>query len=306
MYGLSRILFVPLAKRKNPAAIRRIADLATRNNAQLTVLGLIDEPSRLERLLDQPRLEHSLREREQRALTERLEAHCRDLGYRDVNHVIRTGSPPLAIIGQVLRNNHDLVVVTTDEDRQDHATIKRLLRKCPCPVWVIRPTRARVQRVLAAVDPLSQEVALNRQILDFASSMTELYGGELHCVHAWELHGEATLRSSAFIHTTPSDVDRLLAAEQDRHRAAFDQLLGSQPGGSEWMAHLTKGRPGDVIMELVTRKRINVLVTGTVARSGIAGLLVGNTAEQLIDEVRCSVVALKPPGFESPVPRPVG
>ncbi len=43
------------------------------------------------------------------------------------------------------------------------------------------------------------------------------------------------------------------------------------------------------------------VVMGTVARTGVAGLLVGNTAERLLDEVRCSVITLKPPGFVSPV-----
>ena len=304
MYGFSRILFVPLAKRRNPAAIRRVADLAKRNEAQLTVLGVIAEPSRFRRLLDQPLVDRALREEEQRQLTERLESHCHDLGYERVDHLVRTGSPPLAIVGEVLRGQHDLVVVTSDEDREDHATIKRLLRKCPCPVWVIRPTRARIQRVLAAVDPESGEEALNRQILDVAASMTDLYGGELHCVHAWSLPGEATLRNSAFIRTSRADLDRILAEEQQRHRAALDELLLHHPVDAEWNVHLVKGRPGDTVLELVAHKRINLLVMGTVARSGVAGLLVGNTAEQVIDEVRCSVIALKPPGFVSPVPMP--
>ncbi len=304
MFGFSRILFVPLAKRQNPAAVRRVADLAKRNGAQLTVLGVIAEPSRLRRLLDQPLIDRALREEEQRRLTERLESHCHDLGYEQIDHVVRAGSPPLAIIGEVLRGDHDLVVVTSDEDREDHATIKRLLRKCPCPVWVIRPTRARIQRVLAAVDPESPEEALNRQILDVAASMTELYGGELHCVHAWSLPGEATLRNSGFIRTSPADLDRFLAEEQERHRTALDELVATHPVDAEWIVHLVKGRAADSILQLVARKRINVLVMGTVARSGVAGLLVGNTAEQVIDEIRCSVIALKPPGFVSPVPMP--
>jgi nucleotide-binding universal stress UspA family protein len=38
-----------------------------------------------------------------------------------------------------------------------------------------------------------------------------------------------------------------------------------------------------------------------VGRTGIPGFLIGNTAEQVLSEVTCSVLALKPRGFVSPV-----
>ena len=46
---------------------------------------------------------------------------------------------------------------------------------------------------------------------------------------------------------------------------------------------------------------IDLVVMGTVARRGLAGLLMGNTAEHMIQELRCSVFALKPAGFRSPI-----
>ena len=53
--------------------------------------------------------------------------------------------------------------------------------------------------------------------------------------------------------------------------------------------------------DLVSRHRINLLVIGTLARTGISGLVMGNTAGQVLDDVGCSVIAVKPPGFKSPV-----
>jgi nucleotide-binding universal stress UspA family protein len=40
---------------------------------------------------------------------------------------------------------------------------------------------------------------------------------------------------------------------------------------------------------------------GSVSRSGIAGLLLGNTAERLLDRVQCSLLTIKPRDFVSPV-----
>ena len=301
MHRFTNVLFVPLAKRNNPAAVRRVADLASRKNADFTVLGVVPDPSRLQRLIDHPSIDQTLRETEQRALVERLEGSCHELGLEGTRTIVRAGSPPLVIVDEVLAAGHDLVVVTSDEDREDNATIKRLLRKCPCPVWVIRPTRAKTQRVLAAVNPAPDEQELNNLVLELAASLTELYGGELHVVHAWQLQGEATLRSSAFIHCSAEEIGRLLAAEEHHKRSALDALLANQTEVADWTVHVVKGPTADVITGLVDHARINVVVMGTVARAGVAGLLVGNTAEQLLDDLRCSVVAVKPPGFVSPL-----
>jgi nucleotide-binding universal stress UspA family protein len=40
---------------------------------------------------------------------------------------------------------------------------------------------------------------------------------------------------------------------------------------------------------------------GTVARTGISGFVMGNTAETILSQIDCSVLAIKPPGFETPV-----
>jgi len=40
---------------------------------------------------------------------------------------------------------------------------------------------------------------------------------------------------------------------------------------------------------------------GTISRAGIAGLLVGNTAERLLDQLDCSLLTVKPGDFVSPV-----
>jgi universal stress protein E len=65
--------------------------------------------------------------------------------------------------------------------------------------------------------------------------------------------------------------------------------------------HLLKGEPGDVIAEFAEAKKADLIVMGTVGRTGLAGFIVGNTAETILGAVRCSVIAVKPEGFQSPV-----
>lgn len=40
---------------------------------------------------------------------------------------------------------------------------------------------------------------------------------------------------------------------------------------------------------------------GTVCRTGLSGFFIGNTAEKILDEVHCSVLTVKPDGFQSPI-----
>ena len=97
-------------------------------------------------------------------------------------------------------------------------------------------------------------------------------------------------------------VERYVEDSQAEARKALDDLLaraGSRPGRRS--VHLLKGDPADVIAGFAKAGRVDLIVMGTVARTGIGGLLIGNTAETILQRVDCSVLAVKPAGFISPV-----
>jgi universal stress protein E len=54
---------------------------------------------------------------------------------------------------------------------------------------------------------------------------------------------------------------------------------------------------------MARRLRADVVVMGAVSRRGLARLLIGNTAEQALDELPCDVLVVKPRGFRTTVPR---
>jgi nucleotide-binding universal stress UspA family protein len=45
----------------------------------------------------------------------------------------------------------------------------------------------------------------------------------------------------------------------------------------------------------------DMVVMGTVARTGIPGFITGNTAEMILAQIESSVLAIKPEGFKTPV-----
>lgn len=296
------ILFCPLGCKENPAAIQRVVDLARRCDAGITLLGVGREPPKTYNPFKDRESLQRIAEAERSEVEQCLARWAATCEAPSAEVIVRTGNPALTIVTEVLAGGHDLVVVTTDEDREDRATIKRLLRKCPCPVWVIRPTRARIQRVMVAVDPESGEADLNRVLLELGATFVELGGGELHVAHAWELYAEDLMRSPLHCGWSEEEVAALRREERsDRRSDLFALLRSCLPGTIDWDLHLVNGPPGPTVVELVRRQRIDLLVMGTVARTGIPGALMGNTAEQILDEVGCSVLTAKPPGFISPI-----
>ena len=65
--------------------------------------------------------------------------------------------------------------------------------------------------------------------------------------------------------------------------------------------HLINGRARKEIPALARQIEADLIVMGTVARTGVPGFIIGNTAEAIFNQIECSVLALKPPGFVTPV-----
>lgn len=81
------------------------------------------------------------------------------------------------------------------------------------------------------------------------------------------------------------------------HRILHDQLSQEAYEYLSPRFHVLQDSAKTVIPEMAAQLKEDLVVMGTVARTGIAGLLVGNTADTIFEQLRCSVLALKPPGF---------
>jgi len=178
-----------------------------------------------------------------------------------------------------------------------------LLRKCPCPVWADRPAGATpYQRLLAAVDPFDDESGdLQRLILDLATSLAKREQAALEVVHAWQLPGESML-SNGRGRIPRTELELLLEDREKHHRQALDTLLADYGLDSQAdNVHLLKGRPAQVVSACTRDREADLIVMGTLGRVGIPGLIIGNTAEDVLRETQTAVLAVKPSGFVSPV-----
>ena len=289
----------------------RAIALARRNNARITVAGVMETLPRDMRMLVPAIGLHDLlelAEQEQLARLEMLVEPARREGL-EIRTRLLCGTPFLEIIREILREEHDLVMITAEDkgplgEAVFGSTSMHLMRKCPCPVWVMNPAqRHKYARVLAAVDPATSDEshqALNVKIMELAISLSRTEGSELHIVHAWLPYNERVLALGRRM--SEEQEERMAQECGTLHEGALDGLVRRfVMQDLRVQIHLLRGDAGSLIPALARNKHIDVVVMGTVCRAGIPGLFIGNTAERVLRRVECSVLTVKPEGFLTPV-----
>lgn len=295
--------------------LKAAARLTAADTGQITVLDVIEPLPPRRRTVSVEGQLVDLEELLLRDRREQLRQAVEKAGIPDAVVEVTAGKPFVEVIRYAMSHGSDVVIVgespsSKDRPRSVAPDVMQLLRTCPIPVWVMCSSRARTLRVLALVDPDPDDRvrdSLNDLVLGLATAIIRREGGELHVAHAWDLLGESTLRHSAFAALPEREVDMMVQAARDEHHAQLDELTKrhgvDELGGG---THVLKGAAARVLPELADRLRINLIVMGTVARTGLSGLIMGNTAETMLRSVRCSVLTVKPEGFVSPVEPAVG
>ncbi len=277
--------------------LSQVVALAKRNDAELTMVEIVTKTALPAREIAE-RHKH----------LSRMIASIQNEGVKTSTAILE-GTPFLEIIRQVLRRGHDLVTIPAEGDVGfKHlffgSTSMHLMRKCPCSVWVTKPGASNeYERILAAVDPSADAVevdGLNTEILDLATSLAHLNNSELHIFHAWEITGNDldTLRSEI----TEEIRDQVLRKNELMYRKPLERLLDRYVlDNDKHQIHLVRGDPGILLPKMVEEKQIDLVVMGTVVRTGIPGFFIGNTAESVLRQVNCAVLTVKPAGFVTPI-----
>ena len=220
------------------------------------------------------------------------------------------GTPFLEIIREVLRNEHDLVMTTAEgrgslKERLFGSTTMHLMRKCPCPVWVMKPIQSEQHtRILAAVDPTpidEEQYTVSTKIMDLATALAQRDQCELVVVHCWTFPAEQSLRRGYLV--ASSELETWVRRARGLQRRRLAELLAPYNlQDLQSQIYMLKGEPGRLIPRLATQMEIGLIVMGTVRRTGVAGLLIGTTAERILRQVDCSVLTVKPERAVLPSP----
>lgn len=319
MHRFSSILCVIEQGKDNRPALDRAVALAENDQARLAVATVIPRVSTVRPFAESIQAA-MVREREA-LMGSLVEPHRQGL---DIEQRILIGTSFIEVIREVLRSEHDLVIKCPEAPswlgRLFAGDDMHLLRKCPCPVLLVKPSSPRSYDViLAAVDvddlypprELNTRYLLNSRILELAAALALAESADLHVVHAWTSMAEL---ADGLVFS--SDVSRVEMASSVGHEQLQQQHLLEQlvrdtkirsraprdaNNSVRLRTHLLKGAARREIPALAKRLGADCIVMGTVGRTGVRGLIMGNTAETILEQIDCAVLAIKPQGFATPV-----
>jgi nucleotide-binding universal stress UspA family protein len=308
MNNFRNILFVADGSKGEQAALSKMLDVVRETGARVTVMQVmlpVADAVAVGAALDFDDLQQRVNDEARERLV-RLIKSCSRSARPPI--VVREGIDYIEVIREVSTGGHDLVAKAASTEPGLAALLfgtldMHLLRKCPCPVLILKPRKKIVHaRVLAALDiddhGLKGE-AMHANILDHAASIAGFEEGSLDILHAWHLPYEYNMRNEEKIRKLKV-VDVVIKDLRSRKQHRLETLA------ARWEAlapriHLLKGLAHQVIPRFTRDHGVDLVVMGTVGRTGIQGFFMGNTAEKILLSLNCSVLAIKPKGFKSPV-----
>lgn len=220
---------------------------------------------------------------EAEGVTVRTEVRWQKHLHEAVLDVMRTTDFDLVVKGTAPHSLMDRIFTHTDWN---------LLRHCPAPVMLVKSAKPWVHnRVLATIDATSADNGhqrINDNILSFAEHLSDHFATDLHLVNAYPLVSVAFAMVPEV--TAPDDIQKYIHEQHEEASAQWARKFSIQDDH----VHIGEGDPEQVVASTARDIEADVVVVGSIGRTGLAGVLIGNTAELLVDKVACDVIVVKP------------
>lgn len=220
------------------------------------------------------------------------------------SEVIWHNRPFESIISTVLKNKHDIVIKATHQHDKLKSVIFtptdwHILRKCPCPVLLVKdhdwPNEGNIIAALNVASDEEEHLSLNQKITEQALSLSKTIQANVHLVNSFP--GAPINISIEIPEFNMLDYQN----NMKQHHVKAMKKHAEEHQILETNTHVEEGLPEDIIESKATELDSELVVLGCVGRTGISAALIGNTAENVIDQLNCDLLALKPDGFISPI-----
>lgn len=305
MINYNHILAVIEPDRDTQPALSRALEIAEKTGASVTAMLVVYDFSYDMTTMLSPDEREAMRDAVTKDRSAWLAANLKTQGQGHVDVVVEWNSRAYeAIIHHTIHNKVDVVVKATKK-HDDLASVIftptdwHLLRKCPSPVLLVKDHDWPVNgSIIAAVNvgtEDSEHAQLNDKLTTIASDYANLLSGRVHLVNSYPgTPLNIAIEVPEFDPESYSHSVRNHHIEQMQHHAKRHNIPFSH-------CHVEEGMPEKVVPHVAKEIDAELVIIGTVGRVGISAALIGNTAEHVIDELSCDVLAIKPDGFQSPI-----
>lgn len=203
-----------------------------------------------------------------------------------------------AIVARALECEPTFVVKgTAYHSPAERATVTftdwQLIRKLSFPLWLVKPQEWKENPVIvAAVDPMhkhDKEGASDQAIIDAAKILAANCDGKLLLLHTYQRLAEIGAYAKLKFKPTKVPVDEIEAKMRDEHRRRLNSLAARNEISTQAI-HQLPGRTRDILPTFVRDNGADIVVMGALARTGLKRLIIGSTAEQVMDHLPCDIL----------------
>jgi universal stress protein E len=307
MTDYKKILVVIDPTVDHQAALARAVELANHSKASITAfLSIFDFSYEMTSILSSQERE-AMRQGviDQRSVwLEDAIAEFKQAGVGVDTKVIWHNRPFESVINFALEGKYDLIVKSTHEHGKLKAVIFtptdwHLMRKSPMPVLMVKehdwPVAGKILCALNVASEDQEHQNLNGKIINHAKALAKMFSAEVHLVNGYPgTPVNLAIELPDFDASSYNDSIKMLHEQRVQYFAeSYDIPLER--------CHVEEGLPEDVIPDVAERIDAELVILGTIGRTGFSAALIGNTAEHVIDSIRCDLLAIKPDGYVSPL-----
>lgn len=275
-------------------ALAWAAEVARTHGARLTLVHAVAPPMPVADFAAPPlHVDDELREAADRRLQEALEGVS--LEGVEAEGALRDGTPSQAVLDLVKQTDADLAVVGTRgltgfRHLLLGSTAERIVQKSPVPVLSVHaddpPPEGGPRTILVPTD-FSEDA---RAALDAAESCLALPDRETRVILLHVFHIPAEYRSygpsGSFFEVSEGLADTL--------RERLEELAAPlRERGSTIEVAVVEGIPAEAIVREAEERGVDLVAMGTHGRSGLAHLLLGSTAERVVQHAHCPVLTVR-------------
>ncbi|WP_339723250.1 universal stress protein [uncultured Paraglaciecola sp.] len=170
---------------------------------------------------------------------------------------------------------------------------RHLLRYCKAPLLLVRDSHWLDTPILAAIDPTTNDnkhIELNHNILEYSKMIAHVTKTTLHSVNTFET---PSMGPSMDVGWANIDFDSIKVDASNIHKNKMETLLKEHDLFIH-PYHVMEGRADIAIPQKAKEIDAQLLILGTVGRTGLLGAFIGNTAEHILANMSCDILTLKP------------
>jgi universal stress protein E len=172
----------------------------------------------------------------------------------------------------------------------------QLMRSCPYPLWLVNKKCIDDKPVIvAAVDPThahDKPAALDQVIVDTAKKIAMLWSAEVHLLHTYQRLAAIGKAANRTINPIKLPIDKIDQKIKQEHRIALDALARKNDFPPDHV-HQIPGRTKDILPTFARAGNADLVVMGALARWGIKRMVIGSTAERVMDHLPCDVLVVR-------------